>query len=267
MRNRCLSFALPVLLTLEQIRSSMKCTTPVTSLAGPRPLARGLYFFDLNGVLLLSISMNTNVYIDGFNLYHRALEYSPYKWLDLDKLCQALLPSHQINRIRYFTAIVDQRPNDPQQQRRQLVYLRALRTIPSLEIHYGQFRTNEKRRPLVRPISGLPNSVLIKNTEEKGSDVNLATYLIMDGYDGEYEQAVVISNDSDFALPIKMVRDKLNFPVGVINPGTKDTTPKELRDSATFQRRIYKKTLRDCQFPDTMADANGTVTKPSKWII
>ena len=57
--------------------------------------------------------MKTNVYIDGFNLYHRALQNTPYKWLDLFKLSQALLPKHEINRIRYFTALVEQRPSDP----------------------------------------------------------------------------------------------------------------------------------------------------------
>jgi hypothetical protein len=32
-------------------------------------------------------------YIDGFNLYYDALNWTPYKWLDLGKLAQALLPS------------------------------------------------------------------------------------------------------------------------------------------------------------------------------
>ena len=63
--------------------------------------------------------MKTNVYIDGFNLCHRALQDTPYKWLDLSKLCQALLPKHTINSIRYFTALVEHRPQDPGQQRRQ----------------------------------------------------------------------------------------------------------------------------------------------------
>ena len=62
--------------------------------------------------------MKTNVYIDGFNLYHRALQRTAYKWLDLSKLAQALVPAHTVNRIRYFTAIVQRRRDDPGQQRR-----------------------------------------------------------------------------------------------------------------------------------------------------
>lgn len=41
--------------------------------------------------------------------------------------------------------------------------------------------------------------------EEKGSDVNLATMLLLDGCGRKYDVAMVISNDSDLALPIRMV--------------------------------------------------------------
>lgn len=214
--------------------------------------------------------ITTSVYVDGFNLYYRALKsYPQYRWLNLAKLSQAILPGHQINRIRYFTALVDQRPNSPEQQYRQLIYLRALRTIPNLSIHYGQFKTRSQWRPLARPVrDGYNGMVLVRSTEEKGTDVNLATYLVMDGYDGEYEQALVISNDSDLALPIGMVRDRLKRPVGVVNPNPKakrNYTPVELREAATFLRRIRLNALRNSQFPDTLADDNGTFTKPPAW--
>ncbi|MDY6916713.1 MAG: NYN domain-containing protein [Chloroflexota bacterium] len=208
--------------------------------------------------------MRANVYIDGFNLYNRAVKGTAYKWLDLSKLCQALLLGHEIHRIRYFTALVHARPNDPQ---RQQVYLRALRTIPNLTIEYGQFRARIKERPLVAPIPGESRNVLVHDTEEKGIDVNLATYLLIDGYERDYEQALVISNDADLALPVSMVRDKLRLPVGIVNPNTdpREGMPKELRDAATFDRRIYRSTLRKCQFPSTLRDATGTITRPGTW--
>lgn len=40
--------------------------------------------------------MLTNVYVDGFNLYYGCLKGTPYKWLDLGALFQALLPSNKI---------------------------------------------------------------------------------------------------------------------------------------------------------------------------
>lgn len=211
--------------------------------------------------------MITNVYIDGFNLYNRAVKDTPFKWLDLSKLCQALLPRHQIHRIRYFTALVHSRPNDTQAPQRQQIYLRALRTIPNLTMEFGQFRSRIKERPLVTPISGQPRNVMVHDTEEKGTDVNLATYLLMDGYEDDYEQAPVISNDADLALPISIVRDKLQRPIGIVNPNIdpREVMPKELRDAATFNRRIRKSVLVQCQFPPTLQDMIGTITKPGTW--
>ena len=152
--------------------------------------------------------IRTNIYIDGFNLYYRALRGTDYRWLDIGKLAHLLLPSSQINRIRYFTARVTSRPSDPTQAQRQQTYLRALRTVPDLTIHYGHFLSNKKRRPLARPPQTGPQVVEVLDTEEKGSDVNLASHLLMDGFEEDYELAVVISNDSDLATPHKHGTDQ-----------------------------------------------------------
>ena len=214
-----------------------------------------------------AILAKSNIYIDGFNLYNRAVKDTSYRWLDLLKVCQTLLPNHHINRIRYFTSLIQSRPDNPNSWQRQLIYIRALRTIPQLEIHFGQFRNRRISRPLVNPLIGVPRVVEVWNTEEKGTDVNLSTHLLMDGVDRDYEQAVVISNDADLALPIRMVREKLGLPVGVVNPNLdqKAHTPKELTDAATFERRLWPSTLRNCQFPPQLQDATGIITKPAGW--
>src|SRR5438309_1793209 len=109
--------------------------------------------------------LRTNVYIDGFNLYYRLLEPNPaLKWLDLERWCRLLLPRATLSRIRYFTALVDARPNDPGQPVRQQVYWRALATLPTVTIHLGQFRTRTKRVRLANPP---PNTALARISEEK----------------------------------------------------------------------------------------------------
>ena len=95
--------------------------------------------------------MKTIVYIDGFNLYYGAVKGTPYKWLNLLALCKFLLPKNEIIRIKYFTALVTARPNDPDQPNRQQLYLRALRTIPGLEIIYGHFLEHVIMMPLAIP--------------------------------------------------------------------------------------------------------------------
>ena len=87
--------------------------------------------------------MKVNIYVDGFNLYYGALKNTQFRWLDIAKLCRIMLPRDHINQIKYFTALVNPRSTDPNQSTRQQTYLRALRTIPNLEIIYGHFLTHE----------------------------------------------------------------------------------------------------------------------------
>ena len=98
--------------------------------------------------------MISNLYVDGFNLYFGAMKGNGggYKWLDLAALAAKLLPKDQVKRIRYFTAKVGARPEDPQQPQGQQTYLRALRTIPNLTIHEGHYSTHAKWRPLAHPL-------------------------------------------------------------------------------------------------------------------
>jgi len=204
----------------------------------------------------------TNVYVDAFNLYYGCLKDTPYKWLDLGTLCRLLLPGYTIKRIRYFTAIVESRPWDPGQQQRQQAYIRALQTIPHLTVHYGSFLTNAVRLPVARPQPGLPRTVEVLRTEEKGSDVNLATHLLVDGFRGDYDTAVVVSNDSDLKAPIDAVRRELGLAVGVAIP-----RPRVRRSAlpADFYRRVRQGVLAASQFPPTLRDGRGVIRRPQAW--
>lgn len=94
-------------------------------------------------------------------------------------------------RIRYFTAQVSARQGDPQQPQRQLTYIRALEAIPHLSVHLGHYLTNTTRMALANPQPGQPRTVQVIKTEEKGSDVNIATYLMLDACRGACDTAVV----------------------------------------------------------------------------
>ena len=203
------------------------------------------------------------VYIDGFNLYYRALRGTPFRWLDIRKLAEMLLPRYQIVQVRYITAIVVNRPSDPTQAQRQQAYLRALQTVPDLTIHYGHFMAKTKRRPLARTPKTGPRMVGVLDTEEKGSDVNLASYLLLDGFDDEYETAVVISNDSDLELPVRMARTRLGKQVGVFDPSRRRSF--QLHSAASWYRPLRRGPLSVSQFPDTLCDVNGPFTKPAGW--
>ena len=206
----------------------------------------------------------TYVYVDGFNLYYGALKHTPYKWLDLKTLFQSILsPDNKIEKIKYYSARVSDKIS-PGASARQHAYARAIATIPEVEIYWGSFLYAEKFRPKV-PVTNPKDSnnlVKVAIAEEKGSDVNLASHLINDGWKNLYDVAVVVSNDSDLIEPIRIVKEELKKPVGIICPFQKlaeriDGIP------PSFVRHINHGLLKKAQFPRVLPRTN--IKRPEKW--
>lgn len=207
--------------------------------------------------------MRTNVYVDGFNLYYGALRKTPYRWLDLNALFKALLPKNEIQEIKYFTALVSARPNDPNQPVRQQLYLRALESFPNISVHLGHFLVHEVSMPLVVAPGEQQRYAKVIKTEEKGSDVNLATHLLHDAHMNRFDVAVVVSNDSDLLGPIKIVRGELRKRVGILNPQKHPS--RALLPHIDFIKQIRTGVLRVSQLPDQLSDSSGTFSKPGAW--
>jgi hypothetical protein len=239
--------------------------------------------------------VRTIVYIDALNLYYRALRDTPYRWLDPVALSDALLPADEVVEVKYFTAKIKAIPNDPGAPTRQQVYLRALDTVPRLTVVPGFFNrrrsffalamgrvgedltAREKLTAGLARLSFLRSGLLtmksdpiprvrIWKTEEKGSDVNLASHLLVDAFNGEFEQAAVISNDSDLGWPVRYVRETVGKPVVVLNPSmhrnrhlTPDGTP------PNEDRRIGLAELAVGQLPLVITDGKGKLHRPPGW--
>lgn len=224
--------------------------------------------------------MKTNVYIDGFNFYHACFknwddpachEFLPhgYKWVDFRALFEASYPNDQIHRIQYCTAMVRW---SPQKTARQEVFLRALRSTPRLRVHLGHHEERPKWGRLITSVP-CPNNpqciagqplVQVMTREEKGSDVNLATYLLKDAFLRDFEQAIVVSNDSDLASAIHVARVDAKLPIHVLSPAL--AVAKELRTAATSARCLDKSLIPQCQLPRTITFKDGTaVHKPQDW--
>jgi NYN domain len=180
-----------------------------------------------------------NVYIDGFNLYYGCLKGTRYRWLNLGAFAKALLPATlSVHSIRYYTARVSGLARDPLVPRRQEIYLRAL-AMPS-----------PAGRRFVRVIK----------TEEKGSDVNLASHLLVDAFTKDCEVAFVVSNDSDLLEPIRNARRRLGVTVGLASPYKR--VSKVLAAEVDFVRPIWPRTLERCQFPRVLVESKGSFSKP-----
>jgi len=216
--------------------------------------------------------MKTVVYVDGFNLYYRALKNSQYKWLNLQALCQAALPGIcNIVRINYYTARVSGRPN-PDSPRDQNISLEALKTLPNLRIHLGNFQVTNKWMFLAQPIEFRPPGTIpqpvpvfarVVKTEEKGSDVNLGAHMVRDAFTGAFEHAVIVTNDTDLREPLRIVIEEAGLPVTLLTPNVHPT--EDLKKLATHIRNL-RSYLGVCQFPITLIGQNGQLlTKPADW--
>jgi hypothetical protein len=225
--------------------------------------------------LAASSSPRTYVYIDGFNLYYGALKGTSFRWLDLDAFCRLLLPKNDVRSIKYFTARVALRPGKPGTFFRQQAYLRALATLSSVEVHFGHYLSHTRWMPLAAPgggvlldAAGRVQYAEVVREEEKGSDVNLAAHLIHDAHRGEFDVAVVITNDSDLVTPIELVTRDLGLPLGVVNPHAMNPRSRQsvqLRRVASFLKEVRPGALRKCQFPPTLVDGAGPFHKPTTW--
>jgi uncharacterized LabA/DUF88 family protein len=226
--------------------------------------------------------VKTHVYIDGFNLYYGLLKSTAFKWLDLERFCDSLLPKNQVAKIYYFTAKVDARPNDPDQPTRQLAYLNALATLPRVQIHFGTFMSSVVSQAVVdtdpatgrylrlqgKPVlkvdaagNAVKNWVL--KSEEKGSDVNLASHLLRDAYLGACDCAVIVSNDSDLLTPIGMAKADCGLTVGLVPPRPRGSI--ELKKLADFKIEPRVHLLAASQFPNPLPAPGGDIHKPAAW--
>ena len=232
-----------------------------------------------------------SVYIDGFNLYKGTLEKRPeVKWLDLTSYAGSLNPSGQLIKVYYFTARVKSRFQEDKAPNRQHSYLRALENS-GVEVVQGKFHKSEKWKRLVspdrerlidpnfHPLWGLTQKLInqswskshpdvpkaqVFQFEEKGSDVNLASYLLRDVYSGSIDEAFVVTGDSDLVSPIKFA-NQAGIPTHVRVPGTGQNM-NDLRSAGCSLKPVDVNDLKNHQFPKNIVTPRGGHIKiPDSW--
>lgn len=144
----------------------------------------------------------------------------------------------------------------PQSPQRHQAYLRALATLPRTSVHLGKFRTDPRIMP-VHPTEfdsdGNPVTAKVKKTEEKGSDVALASYWLLDAFKDEADVYVVATNDSDLVMPMRMVSDDLHRATGLLSPMEPKRSSNELKQTnPSIHRQITVAALAACQLPEVI---------------
>ena len=139
--------------------------------------------------------MRTIVLIDGQNLYHLArvawgtggsIQASPYNWpsYDVAKLAAALValtPGRTLAKVCFYTGVPDSG-------------------------RWHQFWNGKLRRLRNQGIV-VTRSAVSRNGREKGTDISLAVDLVTDTYEQEYDVAIIVSQDADFAPAVRRAKE------------------------------------------------------------
>lgn len=132
--------------------------------------------------------------------------------------------------------------------------------IPELSILYGHFL---ETKLLCRPVNPKYGKLIeVFRTEEKGSDVNLAVHLVNDANNDIYDCAIVISNDSDLAEAMRIVKHECGKVVDLFTPWRRRGS-KHLMQYSSFQRTVRKTSLAKSQLPNPIPGTR--IHKPKEW--
>jgi len=109
--------------------------------------------------------------------------------------------------------------------------------------------------------------VRVLRTEEKGSDVNLATHLLRDAFSDEMDVGVLVTNDSDLVEAVRIVVEEVGLRVGVLTPTLQPgrRPSRALQRHSTFLKPIREGVLARSQFPHVLSDRKSDFWKPREW--
>ena len=247
------------------------------------------------------------VYVDGFNLYYGGASLlgrhaTGWKWLNVRALVRGLIDARpepnwagsHLHRVLYCTATIDVKSNAAGYARQQ-TFVKALQASTSVDrIEYGNFVSRVKKAPLAipNPKTGEPiithpawpvmiqdragnhvaNAVFLVShayREEKGSDVNIASHLLIDVLSNAVDSVVLISNDSDLALPVREARQRV--PVGIVNPNRKYTAGRLVEAPTAgvgghWWQQLVAADFTAHELPDPVTSPRGPVyARPAGW--
>lgn len=208
-------------------------------------------------------------YIDGFNLYFGLHDSGlrQYYWLNVRALTESLLrPNQALQETKYFTSrISGAQPGDPprraaaldDKRERQSTFLDALATVANVRIFEGHY--------LAKPVTCHKCGAWWRSFEEKMTDVNIATELLMDATQDRFDTALVVSADSDLVPPIRAVRKffpekrvVVAFPLG--------RNSAQLKQAANAYLTIGRNKYKASQLAEQIVLPNGHVLcRPTRW--
>jgi len=234
--------------------------------------------------------LRTRVYIDGYNFYYGCLKNTHHKWLDLLGLFKNyILPSVLVRvegqpakfellplSIKFFTAVIlEKAAKADDSVSCQAKYHSALRKkydgqIEIIEGYYSLIESKAKIVDAEKPETWPKycQEITVWKLEEKQSDVNLALQAYHDSITGEVDHVVIVTNDTDIAPSLKLIREHTDVIVGLVVP-TSDHVRIPNVDLAKYSHwvrtHITNDELKNSQLPRVIFGGRNPATKPESW--
>lgn len=206
-------------------------------------------------------------YVDGFNFYYGLKEMTKHKpdwrkfyWLDFVAFfSQFLKDDEELVTINYFTS----RPKNKGKTARQNILMSCNKAIngDKLKLHYGKY---QDKTMTCRAEDGCKKTFM--HWEEKQTDVNLAIKIIEDCHTNICDKIVLVSADSDFLPPLKLVKNIYkDKQIMVMFPPCKFTSSIYDLGVTTLSLHSYKAKWNKAIIEDIITIGDKTFRKPTEW--
>jgi uncharacterized LabA/DUF88 family protein len=121
------------------------------------------------------------------------------------------------------------------------------------------------KSPLEYQANGELNLSKVRITREKGTDVALASHMVLDAAKMAADLYVLLSNDSDFEPTLKMLKNDLSAEVALISPVPRPAMSL-VETKPTFIKIIRYSALADSQFPNQVLYKGKLYRRPETWV-
>lgn len=171
-----------------------------------------------------------NVYIDWFNLYHAVEKlWDKYKWINLRKLSENYIDTktQEIKSVYFFSAYPEW---NKEKTKRHKNYVKALMservTIRNWKFNQVSRKFRKRSNNIINVIlwstileylrktlwdKVIPKEIEYSTHEEKRTDVNIVLQIFEDAVKEKYDDAIIISWDSDIIPVITSVNNTIKW--------------------------------------------------------
>lgn len=171
-----------------------------------------------------------NVYIDWFNLYHAVEKlWDKYKWINLRKLSENYIDikTQELKSVYFFSAYPEW---NREKTKRHKNYVKALMservTIRNWKFNQVSRKFRKRTNNIINVIlwstileylrktlwdNVIPKEIEYSTHEEKRTDVNIVLQIFEDAVKNKYDDAIIISWDSDIIPVITSVKNTVEW--------------------------------------------------------